>query len=118
VFADPRFVETLIDETDHLAGIGRNRVVIELTERSEHGVVGRLAEQFEHLRSAGFLLAIDDVGAGTSGLNRIMRLRPHWLKLDGELVSSIDTAPFKQNLIRFFVHFARLSNIRLLAEGI
>ena len=42
------------------------------------------------------------VGAGISGLNQIMALRPNWMKLDIELISNIDLDPLKQNLIRFF----------------
>jgi len=96
----------------------RNRIVLELTELREPESIASLAEQFDRLRQAGFQLAIDDVGAGTSGLNRIMRLRPNCLKMDRELIAGVDTDPFRQNLVRFFVHFASLSNMRLITEGV
>jgi GGDEF domain-containing protein len=47
-----------------------------------------------------------------------MMLRPHWIKLDRELVSDIDRNRYKLNLIRFMVHFARLSGVNVIAEGI
>ena len=34
------------------------------------------------------------------------------------MISNINDDPFKQNLIRFFVQFARLSNMHLIAEGV
>jgi GGDEF domain-containing protein len=40
------------------------------------------------------------------------------MKLDIELISKIDLDPLKQNLMRFFVHFARLGGMMLVAEGI
>lgn len=118
VFSDPR----LLDELHSMCrGSGRfdpAHVTVELTERNETSSMEVLAAQADALRERGFQFAIDDVGAGTSGLNRIMRLRPNWLKLDRELVSNLHTDPFRRNLIQFFVHFARLSSMLLLAEGI
>lgn len=118
VFADPRFADTLINDVRQTPGLTPGRVVLEITERSEQQYVEGLEAQLHRLREAGFQIAIDDVGAGTSGLNRIMALRPDWLKIDRELVGGIDHDRVKQNLMRFFVHFARLSGVKLIAEGI
>ncbi len=118
VFVDDRFYDTLLNELDHLPISQRNRIVLELTELDDPDCVDHLATCFERVRKAGFRTAIDDVGAGTSGLNKIMRLRPDWIKLDRELVQDIDNDPIRQNLVRFFVHFAKLSNINLITEGV
>ncbi len=118
VFADPRFADALLESVRRTPGLTPSRIVLEITERSDQQHVEGLEQQLRKLREAGFQIAIDDVGAGTSGLNRIMALRPDWLKIDRELVSGIDQDRVKQNLMRFFVHFARLSGVRLIAEGI
>lgn len=118
VFSDPRLVDELLSMCRQSGRFDPAHVTIELTERNETASMEVLAAQSDALRERGFQLAIDDVGAGTSGLNRIMRLRPNWLKLDRELVSNLHTDPFRRNLIQFFVHFARLSSMLLLAEGI
>jgi EAL domain-containing protein (putative c-di-GMP-specific phosphodiesterase class I)/GGDEF domain-containing protein len=118
VFADPRFADALLESVRRTPGLTPSRIVLEITERSEQQHVDGLETQLRKLREAGFQIAIDDVGAGTSGLNRIMALRPDWLKIDRELVEGIDHDRVKQNLMRFFVHFARLSGVRLIAEGI
>ncbi|HZW07590.1 MAG TPA: GGDEF domain-containing protein, partial [Phycisphaerales bacterium] len=94
------------------------RVVLEITERAGGDNLERVAQQVQKLKQLGFQIAIDDVGAGTSGLTRIMMLRPHWIKIDRELVSGIDGNRYKLNLIRFMVHFARLSGVNVIAEGI
>ena len=118
VFGDCRFADTVRNELVHAAGVAPGRVVLEITERSEAPVAGDLLEQAHRVKDIGFQLAIDDVGAGTSGLSRIMLLRPNWLKLDRELVASVDRDRIRQNLIRFMLHFGRLSGVRIVAEGL
>lgn len=118
VFADPRFAHDVARAVREVEGLTPGRVVLEVTEKSEQQLVEGLDEQVRLVKQYGFQVAIDDVGAGASGMNRIMNLRPHWLKLDRQLVADIDRDRVRQNLIRFFVHFARLSGVKLVAEGI
>lgn len=118
VIADDRFSDTLMAELKQTPGLSPHRIVLEVTERSENQHVEGLHRQTLRLQQHGFQLAIDDVGAGTSGLNRIMLLRPQWLKLDRELVEGIDLDPVKTNLVRFLAHFARLSGVTMIGEGI
>ena len=50
----------------------------------------QLAGAIERLRERGACLAVDDMGAGYSGLRQITTVRPRYLKLDRSLVSGID----------------------------
>jgi EAL domain-containing protein (putative c-di-GMP-specific phosphodiesterase class I)/GGDEF domain-containing protein len=118
VVADERFADQLLAEVAEVPGLSPHRIVLEVTERSESQHVDGLHRQTVRLQQHGFQLAIDDVGAGTSGLNRIMLLRPQWLKLDRELVEGIDRDPVRTNLVRFLAHFARLSGVTMIGEGI
>lgn len=118
VFADERFASEIIHAVRQAPGLTPDRFVLEITERSDTQLVEGLDRQVRLLRERGFQIAIDDVGAGTSGLNRIMHLRPHWLKLDIELITDIDRDRVKQNLVKFLLHFAHLSGVRVVAEGI
>jgi EAL domain-containing protein (putative c-di-GMP-specific phosphodiesterase class I)/GGDEF domain-containing protein/CBS domain-containing protein len=118
VLSDSRFAETFERDISGLGNFGRERLVLEVTELPGDENVDALAAQVTRLKEMGLEVAIDDVGAGTSGLNRVMQLRPHWLKLDHEFIKGIDTDSFKQNLVRFFVHFSRLSDVNVIAEGI
>ncbi|MBX3389687.1 MAG: EAL domain-containing protein [Phycisphaeraceae bacterium] len=118
VFSDPRFCAELVKAVRATPGLSPTRIVLEITERSAHHHDNSLDEQVRMVKAAGFEVAIDDVGAGTSGLNRMMALRPHWLKLDRELIENIAHDRVRQNLIRFFLRFATLSGVRLIAEGI
>lgn len=118
VFSDARFSDAITTLVRNTPGLTPSRVVLEITERSDQQHIVGLDEQVRLVKAAGFEVAIDDVGAGTSGLNRIMALRPHWLKLDRELVEGIHHDRVRQNLIRFFLRFATLSGVKLIAEGI
>lgn len=118
VFGDPRFAGVIQGELRSVPGLSPDRIVLEITERSEHDFSDNLLKQVQLAKDAGFNIAVDDAGAGTSGLNRMMAIRPQWIKLDRELVSGIDKDNFKQNLVRFFVHFARMSGVQVIAEGI
>ena len=94
VIADARFQEEIQSLMRPPSKIKPQQVVLEVTELSEEQHVEGLYEQVTALKKLGVELAIDDVGAGTSGLNRIMLLRPQWLKLDREFIRSIDTDLF------------------------
>ena len=120
VFYAPEFADWMRNIVRDLPNLNPSSIVLEVTERQQatEGMDKASTERIAELRDMGFQIAIDDVGAGTNGLNRIMAMRPDWLKLDLELVTHIDSDAFKHNMLRFFVSFARISGIKLVAEGI
>ena len=54
----------------------------EITERHSISDFSLFNRALHHYRSQGFGVAIDDMGTGYSGLMRIARLRPEYLKAD------------------------------------
>lgn len=118
VISHPRFAQSILSDLRSIGKLTPTRLVLEITERCRDREFATLPESIETLRETGFQIAIDDVGAGTSGLNRIMTLRPGWLKLDRELVDGIDRDKIRQHMVRFLVYFGRMSAIRVIGEGI
>lgn len=118
VISQAKFARQIFRELQESSSLSPTRVVLEVTERCKDQEFEGLGRSIEALRGSGFHIAIDDVGAGTSGLNRIMSLRPGWLKLDRELIDHLDEDKVRQHLIRFLVHFGKLSSIRIIGEGI
>jgi EAL domain-containing protein (putative c-di-GMP-specific phosphodiesterase class I)/GGDEF domain-containing protein len=118
VFADDRFADMLRESLAGFGGVTSNQIVLEITERSGSDFDDKLLRQVSLAKESGFNIAVDDAGAGTSGLNRMMQIRPHWIKLDRQLIADINLDPLKQNLVRSFVHFARMSGVSVIAEGI
>ncbi|MCL4222532.1 MAG: EAL domain-containing protein [Phycisphaerales bacterium] len=118
VIAHPRFAQSILNDLRSVGKLTPTRIVLEITERCRDREFETLPHSIETLRETGFQIAIDDVGAGTSGLNRIMTLRPGWLKLDRDLVEGIDQDKIRQHMVRFLVYFGRMSTIRVIGEGI
>jgi hypothetical protein len=92
-------------------------VVVELTEHSE-------IEDYGALRAAllpiwdRVRLAVDDVGAGYSGLRHILDLGPDILKLDMSLTRDVDSDPARRALIGAMVDFAAGIGCSMVAEGV
>jgi diguanylate cyclase (GGDEF)-like protein len=93
-------------------------LVIEITEREfvpdDETLVGALVE----LRKRGARIAIDDAGAGYSGLKQMMRVQPDIVKLDRDLIQRIHADPARMALVESFVRFARRIGATVCAEGI
>ncbi len=96
------------------------QVVLEITERSTvpHFREPEFTHAMDLLRWRGYLLAMDDCGAGYSGLNRLVALKPEFAKVDMELVRGVDHDSAKAQLVEALVSFARRAGISVIAEGV
>lgn len=106
-------------EFDSLAGdLPLDRIVLELTEQSSVASYGTLIAHVAALRERGARIAVDDAGAGYSGLQRILAVSPDIVKLDRELISGIDADEARQSLARAMSWFTTRTGNQLVAEGI
>ncbi|MGQ3890065.1 EAL domain-containing protein [Legionella sp. CNM-1927-20] len=69
-------------------------------------------------RSKGVRIAIDDFGAGYSGLNLLLNLQPDFIKLDMQLIRKIDTHRSRQAVVKAILEVCRELNIHVIAEGV
>src|SRR5207244_2151384 len=90
----------------------------EITEHENVADEEGLRSALDEMRRRGARIAIDDAGAGYSGLQQVMRLQPDIIKLDRSLVGNVDSDPAKAALIDSFVRFARRTDATIVAEGI
>ena len=109
--------ETLYLETAPLSAIAE-RVVLEITERAALEDVGEVRKQVAKLRSLGFRVAVDDLGAGYAGLTSFITLEPEIVKLDMTLVRGVDTDTTKQKLVRSVTALCKDLGMLVVAEGI
>lgn len=93
-------------------------VIFEITERSDVNNTDILKQVIEHYKRQGFQIAIDDVGAGYSGLNRINSLTPQFLKIDYELVHKINESKSQKSLVELIIKHCKRMNFLVIAEGI
>jgi EAL domain-containing protein (putative c-di-GMP-specific phosphodiesterase class I)/GGDEF domain-containing protein len=99
-------------------GLKTRNVVQEITERKNIQDFKLLNEILQDFRKKGFLIAVDDVGSGFSGLQSIAEIRPDFIKIDMSLVRNIHNDPTKRALMETFVIFADKINCEIIAEGI
>lgn len=90
----------------------------EITEHEHISQPHHVVEVLRRLRRRGAKVAIDDVGEGYAGLQRLMALEPDVLKLDRSLVQSLHEHPAKASLIDAVSRYARRTGTRVCAEGV
>lgn len=105
-------VEAIIE-----AGLPPGRVTFEIVE-SERADPNHLASIVRYYRSAGFRVALDDLGAGYSSLNLLHALKPDYVKLDRELTTGVDLDPYKACIAAPLLSMARDLGIETVAEGV
>ncbi len=106
----------LLDEITPL-GLAPHNIVLELREASVHDTAA-LVRFVENHRQHGFLIALDDIGAGESNLDRISILKPDILKIDRSLVHGIALEYHKQEVLRSLANLAHKIGALAVAEGI
>ena len=94
-----------------------NRIVVEITEQSEMDDES-LALLKSRQQAAGFEIAIDDFGSGSSNTYSLLKYEPEVIKLDRLLVADIDKNTKKQYFVNSIITFAKENGIRVLAEGV
>jgi EAL domain-containing protein (putative c-di-GMP-specific phosphodiesterase class I) len=93
-------------------------VVVEITEDELWGLGEELEQALARLHDAGARVALDDAGAGYSGLQQLMRVRPDIVKLDRSLVCGVAHDPARAALVASFSSFASQTGGAVCAEGI
>lgn len=81
------FIDHVIDLAN-AQGICEN-LILEVTEETALGNYGRIAENIEHLRIHGIIMAIDDFSMGQTSLNYLKSNGFQLVKLDGALVKQV-----------------------------
>ncbi len=98
-------------------GVSPSNIIIEIIEsRADNTDV--LLDFVEFYRSRDFLIALDDVGAGYSNLDRIPLIKPDVLKMDRSLISGIHEQFHKVEVVKSFVQMAGRIGALVVAEGV
>jgi EAL domain-containing protein (putative c-di-GMP-specific phosphodiesterase class I) len=104
-------------KTARATGLPTDRLIFEFTENEqmdpEH--VGSIVAAY---RQMGFGTALDDFGAGHSGLALLARFQPHAVKLDRELIENIDASLPRRLIVEAVVRMCEGLGVRVIAEGV
>jgi EAL domain-containing protein (putative c-di-GMP-specific phosphodiesterase class I) len=112
VLLDPLTL-AMLDEQRDLRGL-----IIEITEETLVQSDTQLRTVIAPLQERGACLAVDDMGAGYSGLRQITTVHPSYLKLDRSLISGIDHDQDRAALVGALVGYSNQVGSLLVAEGI
>lgn len=104
--------------TARSVGMPIDRLIFEFTENEQMGSPEHVSSIIDTYKQIGFAVAIDDFGAGHSGLDMFARFVPDEIKLDMELVRGIDQDRRRQAIVRAVVRMCEELNTLIIAEGI
>ena len=120
----PRALDTVPDSVSSTLdaakefGIASERLILEVTENEIiHDTFG-FAQKINRYRSSGMRFAIDDFGAGYSGLNLLADFQPDLVKLDMNLVRAIDSKGPRQAIVRAVLQACSDLGVEVIAEGV
>ncbi len=99
-------------------GLSKHRLMFEFTENERFADVAHLQLILREYKRQGFLTALDDFGAGYAGLNLLASLQPDIIKIDMDLIRSIDRDAVRQTIVAGILTIARRLDIQVIAEGI
>ncbi len=90
----------------------------EITEREVVQDADRFHMVLKAVRDRGASVAVDDVGEGYAGLQRVLELSPDVIKLDRSLVTGIESEPVKAALVEAIARYAAKAGAEVCAEGV
>jgi EAL domain-containing protein (putative c-di-GMP-specific phosphodiesterase class I) len=115
---DPQFRgKALIDSLDK-AQVAPDRIVLEITEKLVIDNYNLFREAMAYFTDLGMSFAVDDVGAGYSGLESIARLKPTYLKIDIALVRDVHASLVNREMVKAILTMGKAIGAAVLAEGI
>lgn len=99
-------------------GFDPRRIMFEFTENEPFLDTDHVQKIINEYKRQGFITAIDDFGAGFSGLNALARFTPDLLKIDMDLIRDIHLSKTRHAIVTGIQKMCRLLDVTLLAEGI
>jgi EAL domain-containing protein (putative c-di-GMP-specific phosphodiesterase class I) len=115
---DPEFRgRALIDFLDK-AQVSPDRIVLEITEKLVIENYHLFREAMAYFTDLGMSFAVDDVGAGYSGLESIARLKPQFLKIDMALVHDVHASLVNREMVKAIITMGEGIGSTVIAEGI
>lgn len=118
IMKDVHFMKGFTKEILQFYNIDPSNLIFEITEKTSIEDYKTFKKAIDSYKSQGYKIAIDDVGAGFSGLSTIAKTRPFYIKLDISLIRDIDKDKYKKAIVKALAEFAKDTGMKLIAEGI
>jgi EAL domain-containing protein (putative c-di-GMP-specific phosphodiesterase class I) len=110
-------ISSLVDAAA-LKQLPAERIILEVTESEVIADYAQFAELLNEYRARGLKVAIDDFGAGYSGLNLLADFQPDQVKIDMNLLRGIERHGPRQAIVRAVSQVCGDLGIDVIAEGV
>lgn len=105
-------------EASYKYNFGIDKIILEVTEGEKVEDHAHLLSIIKEYKRQGIKTAIDDFGAGYSGLNLLSEFQPDFIKIDMALVRGIDKDRIRRSIIKGIMLVCQEIDIQVIAEGI
>lgn len=100
------------------SGIPVEKIIFEVLETDNLTDQRNLLQYLQLIQDFGFKTAIDDFGAGYSGLKLLVKYQPTYIKLDRHLIGNIHQDTVKQVVFSGICQICNQLSIEIVAEGV
>jgi EAL domain-containing protein (putative c-di-GMP-specific phosphodiesterase class I) len=106
-----------VDRLQHLIK-HRSDIIFEVAESEAINNIDLMVKVRTTLEQKSIRIAVDDLGKGYAGLERIIKIRPDLIKFDRSLIENIHEETAKQAFVQGLVNAAKIAGAEVLAEGV
>ncbi len=112
--ADPDILLKLLSLSEQF----KPSLVLEVTERGTVANLDILMGPCEVLRKRKIALAVDDVGSGYASIERVLSIRPQFLKIAMSITRSVDADTIRRVMAESILYMSQRIGASVIAEGI
>ncbi len=94
------------------------RVVFAINQSPEFEALSDLEARVHILKFMGYRIAVDDLGAGASGLGSLSRLEPDFARVDSGLVRDIQTSVVRKRVLQTMMDLCDELDINVIASEV
>ncbi|MBE6051184.1 MAG: EAL domain-containing protein [Clostridium sp.] len=110
-----KFIKKLLNLSNNFE---KQSICIEITENDTIKDINKIRDSIRILKSAGYLIALDDFGAQNSNLDLLDTLNFDILKLDKQFLDNILISKFNQEILKFVSKMCIIQDRKLIIEGV
>ncbi len=94
----------------------KGKVVYEVVESEGIEKIEPVYEFIKKAKEASCKIAIDDFGTGYSNFEYLIKLSPHYIKIDGSMIKNITSNKDSEEVVRTIIDFAQKRHLKTIAE--
>ncbi len=115
---DPEFRGSYLKELLEDLKMKPENVIFEVSEKMAIDNYDMFRAALKDYTDIGIVHASDDIGTGHSDLERIMELKPGFMKIDISFIKDVDKSYIKQEIVKAMIQLSNSINSIIIAEGV